>query len=242
MVLIWTGWWSHWFGAAGGSQEMKRTRKNSMRTTLKILILLLAAPWAQATLTQVDTGGIIPAGSPVGAVFTATLSGYTDGINANPTVSQLSVNLNISGGYNGNLYAYLIAPNGTLVVLMNQPGVAVNGFGAYGAGMNLTLQDGATANGSIQNATSGGILSGSYNAAGGSSALSAFDGSQVNGVWTLYFADLASGTGSSTLNWSIGLTPVPEPVDLALGLFAAMLLALAGLKWICRPAAISNLH
>ena len=219
---------------------MKQTKYNSMRTTLKILILLLAAPWAQATLTQVDTGGSIAAGSPVGAVFTATLGGYTDGLNANPTVSQLSVNLNITGGYNGNLYAYLIAPNGTLVVLMNQPGVAVNGFGAYGSGMNITLQDGLTGNGSIQSVTSGGILSGSYNAAGGSSALSAFDGSQVNGVWTLYLADLASGSGNPSLSWSIGLTPVPEPVDLALGLFAAMLLELAGLKWICRPAVTSK--
>jgi len=198
--------------------------------------MLLAAPWAQATL-QTDTGGTIPAGSPVGTVFTATLSGYTAGLNANPTVSQLSVNLNITGGYNGDLYAYLIAPNGTLVVLMNQPGVALNGFGAYGSGMNITLQDGTTTHGSIQNETSGSILSGSYNAEG---ALSAFNSSQVNGVWTLYFADLASGTGSPSLTWSIGLTPVPEPVDLALGLFAAMMLALAGLKWICRPAAVSN--
>lgn len=239
MVLVGVGWWCHWFGATAARQKMKQTGNNSMRTTLKILILLLAAPWAQATLTQVDTGGVIPAGNPVGSVFTATFSG-TDGLNPYPTVSQLTVNLNITGGYNGDLYAYLIAPNGTLVVLMNQPGVAVNGFGAYGAGMNITLQDGATANGSIQNVTSGSVLSGTYNAAGGSTALSAFDGSQVNGVWTLYFADLASGTGSPTLTWSIGLTPVPEPVELALGLFAAMLLALAGLKWICRSAVTSQ--
>jgi len=32
------------------------------------------------------------------------------------------VNLSVSGSYNGNLYAYLVAPNGTLVLLLNRPG------------------------------------------------------------------------------------------------------------------------
>jgi len=40
-------------------------------------------------------------------------------------------------GYNGNLYAYLISPTGTLVVLLNQPGSAP--FYAPGSGMNITL-------------------------------------------------------------------------------------------------------
>ena len=86
---------------------------------------------------------------------------------------------------------------------------------------------------SIQGETSGSILTGTYQAR---DSLSAFNGSAANGAWTLFFADLASGGGTAELTgWSLNLTVVPEPVELALGLFAAMLLALAGLKRLCRP-------
>ena len=199
------------------------------KTTLMVLALLLSAAWAEATLTfsQGFAGGAITDGNPVGVVFGGTFTA------ANPLDQVLgaTVNLTITGGYNGDLYAYLIAPNGTLVVLMDQPGVGVNGFGAYGSGMSLTLSDaGGTG---IQSETSGSILSGTYQAAG---SLSAMNGSAANGTWTLFFADLASGGGQAELTgWTLNLTVVPEPVELALGLFAAMLLALAGLKRVCSP-------
>lgn len=123
--------------------------------------------------------------------------------------------------------AYLVSPNGTLVTLMNQPGVGVNGFGASGAGMNITLEDSGAANGSIQNETGGSVLSGTYNAAG---SLSGFNDSAADGTWTLFFADLSSGGGTSTLNsWTLGITAVPEPVTLALGGFTVLLLAGLGL-------------
>ena len=196
-----------------------------IKRTLIILTLLLTAVWAQATLYPV---GIIPDGSPVGVVFSGSVSGQPAG----STVSGLTVDLTITGGYNGDLYAYLIAPNGTLVVLMNQPGVAVNGFGASGAGMNITLSDAGST--SIQSVTTGADnFTGTYQAAG---TLSSFNGSQANGNWTLFFADLSSGGGQSSLTgWSLNLTVVPEPVEMALGLFAAMLLTLAVLKRVWIP-------
>ena len=52
-----------------------------------------------------------------------TFAGSVSDIPVGSVVLELTVELNISGGYNGDLYAYLVAPNGTLVVLMNQPGV-----------------------------------------------------------------------------------------------------------------------
>ena len=200
-----------------------------MKKTLILSALLLSAVGAEATLTlsQGFTGGAITDGNPVGVVFGGTFTA------ANPLDQVLgaTVNLSISGGYNGDLYAYLIAPNGTLVVLMDQPGMGVNGFGAYGSGMSITLSD--TGGTGIQSETSGSILSGTYQAAG---SLSALNGSAANGAWTLFFADLSAGGGQSTLTgWTLHLTVVPEPVELALGLFAAMLLALAGLKRVCSP-------
>jgi len=72
-----------------------------------------------------------------------------------------------------------------------------------------------------------------YNVAG---TLGTFNNSSANGQWTLFFADLTKGGGQAQLNgWSLDITPVPEPVDLALGLFAAMLLGYAGVNQFWRP-------
>ena len=55
--------------------------------------------------------------------------------------------------------------------------------------------------------------------------LAAFNGLNPNGDWTIFFRD-ASLVDVSTLNgWSVGVTPVPEPVNLALGVSAGLLLA-----------------
>jgi hypothetical protein len=41
-----------------------------------------------------------------------------------------------------------------------------------------------------------------------------------NGTWTLFFADVVQGGGTSTLtSWSLNLTAVPEPVNVALAVF-----------------------
>jgi subtilisin-like proprotein convertase family protein len=188
------------------------------------LMTLLTAAGARGVLIENFTSGssvgTIPDGNPTGAAFSGDVSDAPG-----MTVSELTVTLNISGGFNGNLYAYLNAPDGTHVVLMDRPGVSGdNSFGAYGAGMNITLQDGIAANGSIQNEISGDVLSGSYNAAG---TLADFNGSAVDGTWVLFFADEVTGGGTSTLNsWSLDITAVPEPVNMALVIFGLMAIAI----------------
>jgi hypothetical protein len=154
---------------------------------------------------------------------TMTLSGLGS------SFSSFTVTLNLTGGYNNGLYAYL-AYGGTTVTLMNQPGYALNGFGATGAGMNITLQDGSSDHGSIQSETGASVLSGTYNAAGSLSGISG----DPNGSWTLYFSDTIAGGGDTTLNgWSLDITAVPEPVNLALGAFGG-LFTVTGLVKIAR--------
>ena len=182
---------------------------------MKIIHLTLVASLAAVGTVRASLYpiGTIPDGSPAGVSFVGTY----DAAPVGSTVSGLTVSLNLSGGFNGDLYAYLVSPNGTLVMLMNQPGVSLNGFGASGAGMNITLTDSFTANGSIQNVTSGSYLTGNYNAAG---SLVNFNGSQANGNWTLFFADMANGGGTSHLDgWSLDITAVPEPANLAMIIF-----------------------
>jgi hypothetical protein len=56
------------------------------------------------------------------------------------------------------------------------------------------------------------------------SSLSAFNGLDPNGTWTLFFADLSAGDQSTLVNWSLDITMVPEPVNVALGIFAGVFL------------------
>ena len=198
--------------------------KNAGSPMISAVTLGGSAPVSRAldsveTFNSGNSVGPIPDGNPVGVTFVGTVSD----IPSDGTVrGVLTVGLNISGGYNGDLYAYLVAPNGTMVVLLNQPGVTGgNQFGYGGAGLSVTLSDSAST--SIQNAneTDGVQFTGTYQAAG---SLANFNGSVADGTWTLFFADMSSGGGTSTLNsWSLDITAVPEPVNVALGIFGALL-------------------
>ena len=210
------------------------------KTTLMGMVAALLATVTNAGASLYPIGSI-PDGSPVGVSFLGTYDGAASGA----TVGSLTVSLNISGGYNGNLYSYLVAPNGTMVMLLNQPGVTgSNPFGYAGSGLNVTLTDDMTLGGNpvtgiqMTPETPGQPFSGTYNAAG---TLGTFNNSSANGNWTLFFADMTAGGGQAQLNgWSLGITAVPEPVTLALGLFVAMLLALKGVRWAWQPRSLSN--
>jgi len=159
--------------------------------------------------------------SPSGSTSTLLVSG-TD-----TSLTGVTVTLNVSGGYNGDLYAYLIAPNGTLEVLLNRVGTgsgnpSQNYFGYSTAGFNnVTLDDSATG-GNIHNvANPGSLPTVSYTPDGGS--LASFNGSNPNGIWTLFFADESAGNTSTLNGWSLDITAVPEPVNVALGIFGGSL-------------------
>ena len=144
------------------------------------------------------------------------------------------VDLNISGGYNGSLAAYLVAPNGTVVMLMSQPGVSVDGFGDSSSGMNITLSDAGST--SIQSLTGGsGTLTGIYQA---DQMLGTFNNSVANGAWEIYFTDLASGGGNPVLNSFTLDIEVPEPVLPALLAFLGLLAVYMclGRFWIARAS------
>ena len=126
------------------------------------------------------------------------------------SITDISVTLNLSGGYNGDIYAYL-AHGSTLVQLLNPaPGLS-------GAGMSITLNE----TGSALPTSGGGVITGSYVAYGD---LSTFNTTDPNGAWTLFFADLSPGDTSTLTGFNVSLTAVPEPVNVALGIFGAGLI------------------
>jgi hypothetical protein len=116
-------------------------------------------------------------------------------------------------------------------MLLNQPGATIsNPFGYGGSGLNITLSD--TAAGSIQTTPETPVsVFGSglaYQAAG---SLSRFNGSPADGTWTLFFADEVAGGGQATLNgWSLNITAVPEPVNMALVIFGAALIGASAVR------------
>ena len=171
-----------------------------------------------ALYSEPFAGGTIPdalEGGAVGVYFTGTVSDLPAGYD---NIASLTITLNLSGGYNHDLYAYLVGPGGTLVTLFNQPGSVYTS----GSGFDLTL---GTSGPGIQTATQteGAVFGGglTYTAAGD---LGNFNHTAATGAWTLYFQDLSEGGGSTTLNnWSLGIEAVPEPVNVALGIFGGVL-------------------
>jgi subtilisin-like proprotein convertase family protein len=201
--------------------------------------LTAVAAFGQLTYTtNVTLSAAIPDNNPSGFAESIAVGGLSG------TVSNVTVSVDITGGFNGDLYAYLVGPNGGFAVLLNRSGVGPTSSSGYGdQGFNVTFSDTA-ANGDIhyyQNTSNpmGGQLTGTWQPDGEAvdpqqsaslfpgpsgfpaaqtAMLSSFEMTDPNGTWTLFIADLSPG-GVSTLT-DVGLTimTVPEPSPLVLAL------------------------
>ncbi len=170
----------------------------------------------------------IPDGSPVGLTHDFTVSGATEG-----SILDVQVTLDISGGFNGDLYAYLVSPQGTTSILLNRLGMTSGNILGYSdTGLNITLGGLATDDVHLYQNYSptmglNGRLTGTWAADGrdiapnslplafDSAAVTAglgqYAGSDANGTWTLLIADL-NGGNAATLNQAIlTIITVPEP-------------------------------
>jgi len=146
---------------------------------------------------------IIPDNTPTGVSYSMNLStlGVAD------SLTSISVTLNLSGGYNGDIYAYL-SHGSQISTLLNGPSA-----GLSSSAMNITFNEGT---GSAIPTTSSANLTGNYTAY---SDLATFNNTDPNGNWTLFFADLNPGDTSTLNSFSLDITAVPEPVNVALGIF-----------------------
>jgi subtilisin-like proprotein convertase family protein len=190
--------------------------------------------------------GAIPDNSIIGLTDAHAISGL------NSPITDIQVTLNISGGFNGDLYGYLRLNDSPLVVLVNRVGVTSgNPDGYANSGMLVTLS--ASAANDIhfyQNYSpaynSSGQVTGNWQADGRTSpldtsrgSLSSFNGLDPNGTWTLFFADRSAGDQSTLVGWSLDITTVPEPVTVALAVFAALAAIVKLLSW-CRKSALAS--
>ena len=103
----------------------------------------------------------------------------------NPLTGSVQVRLNISGGYNGDLYGFLVLNNGpgnaATAILLNRIGQdEANPYGSSGAGFDVTLSDSGTT--SI------------HGAPGGATGVWKPDGASLDGAFY----------GLATVNFTVG--------------------------------------
>ena len=180
----------------------------------------------------------IPDGNPSGLTDTHNVTGSQI-----TQIESITVNLGLSGSFNGDIYAYLT--NGSdISILLNRAGsTSSNSFGYDHDGFNITFDDLAATNvhnyGASVTPAIGSPLTGSWQPDGRlidpdlvldtdtpTANLSSFAGGDLNGDWTLFVADLSSGDNHVLESWSLQVVGIPEPSTALLGLMGAGALAL----------------
>lgn len=184
---------------------------------------LQAALFSYSWSDNLANGGVIPDNDFNGWQDTRTISGFGYGSGL-WQITDLNVTLNITGGFNGDLYGTLVHDSGFVVLLNHVGSTPGNPAGYSNPGLNIVLdQDAVTDVHAYGNVA--GVVSGTYQPDGTASpatSLSSFNGLDPNGSWTLFLSDTSFGDGSQVLGWGLEITAVPEPVTVALGLFGLL--------------------
>ena len=212
--------------------------------SLSALALALVCTARAATTYTFNMDGInttIPDGDLNGLQNSQTLSGVPGNI------FDVNVTLNISGGFNGDYYAYL-THSGSRAVLLNRVGRTSTsnvgypdaGFGPDASANKFTFDDQAGHDAHLYRTFSytlngSGQLTGqwqpdgrnidplsvgsAFDGASRSNLLGLFNGLDPNGLWTLYVADVSSGAEGMLMSWGM-VIQVPEPSSAALALCA----------------------
>ena len=190
-------------------------------------LVLIMVGSAAATLVNSGTlNTAITDGSAVGITSSLDVSG-------SGLISAVTVNLNITGGYNGDLYGYLVLQSAdnstTTAILLNRVGRGESGVSSYGyttAGFgSITLGTTGTDIHTVQTPTSGLTYqadgrsvnpNGDFSSASRDAGLDGFNNINANGTWTLFLADISAGGQSTLVSWGLDISVVPEPTTWAL--------------------------
>lgn len=199
---------------------------------LTAALVLLWYPAVAADSATYTPGLVVPDNDLNGVSDTENFSSSIQ------SISDIQISLDISGGFDGDLYAYLRHNNTGFAVLLNRVGrTAGNSFGSTDSGFNITLSSSAASD--VHGAPSGsGPLTGTWqpdgrnfdplnslNSTPRTALLDSFDGMAASGNWTLFVAD-TSPVGVATLqDWTLTVTGVPEPSSAYLWL---LILAMIG--------------
>jgi len=209
----------------------------NLKKNLAVIALTMALAAPALAQTNVETfnftNGL--------AVPDASLSGLADArlvAVLQPTwdIVDVNVSLHLSGGFNGDLYAFLTHNSGFSVLLNRSGRTGGNPFGYADAGFNVTFDDDAATDVHLYGGNGGLQLTGDFqpdarnihpltvlDTTGRSAFLNSFNFDTGDGMWTLFVADLSSGSQSVLETWSLQITTtmIPEPGAWALGVLGA---------------------
>lgn len=173
---------------------------------------------AAATMTVDWTvNSSIPDNNPTGLADTRTIIDSPIGF-----ITGIEVRFETSGGWNGDLYAFLSHDSG-FSVLLNRPGkTLLDMIGSSASGFNVTFSDDAVSD--IHNVAGAGVITGAYqpdarnvdpetvlDTDSRTAYLSNFQGLNANGDWTLFIADNAAGDNATLTRWGMTISGTPEP-------------------------------
>jgi len=192
----------------------------------------LAIPSVHAITQNFNFGGLglaLPDGDPSGL---ANLQDITSSITS---IQDISVSLDISGTWNGDLYATIQHDSGFAILLNRVGRTAGNAFGFGDDGMQVTFNDSGGFSDVHTQTSGGGLLAGTFGSDGRAvdpdqvadtdirtAGLDNLFGLDANGAWTLFVADLSGGDQHILNSWSLEITgtaggvPVPDAGSTAL--------------------------
>jgi len=196
-----------------------------MKLLTAILAAMIVTAGVQAQTTtnefQQSPNEIIPDANPTGLFSTIVVSGISG------TIQNVTVTLDITNGWNGDLFAYLQFDSG-YAVLLNRIGKSdTNSYGSGTSGMDVVFSDAAATDIHLSGGNEGDLLTGTWQPDGRetdpqlavstdprTALLESFNNLDPNGTWTLFVADMASGYQSTLVSWGIVFTTVPEPTTI----------------------------
>ena len=134
--------------------------------------------------------------------------------NSVSSIESIELDLNISGGFNGDYYAYLEHEGGFSVLLNRIGSTAGNFLGNFGNGLDVQFID-DVANPDIHIAGDG-LISGTFRPDGReespfsvtdlslrTAGFSSFTGLNPQGQWNLFIADVSPGSVGTLVSWSL---------------------------------------
>lgn len=137
----------------------------------------------------------IPDNNPGG---TTSIINVADG----GTIDDVTVDLAVSHTWVGDLIVS-VSHGGTSVTLMDQPGVPASTFGCSGNNISANFSDAGGGTVEAVCPATDPVLNGTFQAV---TSLSAFDGLDASGNWTLSISDNASGDTGSLTEWCLNLS------------------------------------
>lgn len=174
---------------------------------------VISHTWAVST--------IVPDNSSTGWSDTRTI------VSPEGNITDVQVHLKLSGGFNGDLYAYLAHDSG-FAILLNRPGrTAANPDGSFTTGIDALFSSAAGVDAHHAAGFTGTFQPDGRNVlpylvtdtSPRTAMLTSFLGGDPSGDWTLFIADLSPLYQSTVLEWGIFITAdavaVPEPCPLA---------------------------